>query len=275
MAILEVKDLNFSYEEEGKTIDNVSFSVEEGSYTTIVGHNGSGKSTIAKLIMGLLESASGMITIDGIALNNENLAKIRSRIGIVFQNPDNQFIGATVRDDIAFGLENHCVEPSMMDEIIDTNAALVKMSDFMDQEPTHLSGGQKQRVAIAGVLAMKPKLLIFDEATSMLDPDGKDEIKKVIMKLHKESSLTILSITHDIDEVASSDYVVALDQGKVVLTGTPQEVFQQEKKLKEMKLDIPFSLKLADELKKRGVTVDRCITMEGMVNELCRLRSKM
>lgn len=275
MAILEVKDLNFSYEEEGKTIDNVSFSVEEGSYTTIVGHNGSGKSTIAKLIMGLLESASGTITIDGIALNNENLAKIRSRIGIVFQNPDNQFIGATVRDDIAFGLENHCVEPSMMDEIIDTNAALVKMSDFMDQEPTHLSGGQKQRVAIAGVLAMKPKFLIFDEATSMLDPDGKDEIKKVIMKLHKESSLTILSITHDIDEVASSDYVVALDQGKVVLTGTPQEVFQQEKKLKEMKLDIPFSLKLADELKKRGVTVDRCITMEGMVNELCRLRSKM
>lgn len=275
MAILEVKDLNFSYEEEGKTIDNVSFSVEEGSYTTIVGHNGSGKSTIAKLIMGLLESASGTITIDGIALNNENLAKIRSRIGIVFQNPDNQFIGATVRDDIAFGLENHCVEPSMMDEIIDTNAALVKMSDFMDQEPTHLSGGQKQRVAIAGVLAMKPKLLIFDEATSMLDPDGKDEIKKVIMKLHKESSLTILSITHDIDEVASSDYVVALDQGIVVLTGTPQEVFQQEKKLKEMKLDIPFSLKLADELKKRGVTVDRCITMEGMVNELCRLRSKM
>jgi len=275
MAILEVKDLNFSYEEEGKTIDNVSFSVEEGSYTTIVGHNGSGKSTIAKLIMGLLESASGTITIDGIALNNENLAKIRSRIGIVFQNPDNQFIGATVRDDIAFGLENHCVEPSMMDEIIDTNAALVKMSDFMDQEPTHLSGGQKQRVAIAGVLAMKPKLLIFDEATSMLDPDGKDEIKKVIMKLHKESSLTILSITHDIDEVASSDYVVALDQGKVVLTGAPQEVFQQEKKLKEMKLDIPFSLKLADELKKRGVTVDRCITMEGMVNELCRLRSKM
>lgn len=275
MAILEVKDLNFSYEEEGKTIDNVSFSVEEGSYTTIVGHNGSGKSTIAKLIMGLLESTSGTITIDGIALNNENLAKIRSRIGIVFQNPDNQFIGATVRDDIAFGLENHCVEPSMMDEIIDTNAALVKMSDFMDQEPTHLSGGQKQRVAIAGVLAMKPKLLIFDEATSMLDPDGKDEIKKVIMKLHKESSLTILSITHDIDEVASSDYVVALDQGKVVLTGTPQEVFQQEKKLKEMKLDIPFSLKIADELKKRGVTVDRCITMEGMVNELCRLRSKM
>lgn len=274
MAILEVKDLNFSYEEESKTIDNVSFSVEEGSYTTIVGHNGCGKSTIAKLIMGLLEKESGSIKIDGLELSIENLTKIRSRIGIVFQNPDNQFIGATVRDDIAFGLENHCVDPSAMDEIIDTNAALVKMSDFMDQEPTRLSGGQKQRVAIAGILAMKPKILIFDEATSMLDPDGKAEIKKVIMQLHKESSLTILSITHDIDEVASSDYVIALDDGKVVMTGTPDEIFQQEKKLKAMQLDIPFSLKLRNELKKRGLQTNRHITMEGMVDELCQLRSK-
>lgn len=274
MAILEVKDLNFSYEEESKTIDNVSFSVEEGSYTTIVGHNGCGKSTIAKLIMGLLEKESGSIKIDGLELSIENLTKIRSRIGIVFQNPDNQFIGATVRDDIAFGLENHCVDPSAMDEIIDTNAALVKMSDFMDQEPTRLSGGQKQRVAIAGILAMKPKILIFDEATSMLDPDGKAEIKKVIMQLHKESSLTILSITHDIDEVASSDYVIALDDGKVVMTGTPEEIFQQEKKLKAMQLDIPFSLKLRNELKKRGLQTNRHITMEGMVDELCQLHSK-
>lgn len=273
MAILEVKDLNFAYEEGKKTVKNVSFSVEEGTYTTIVGHNGSGKSTIAKLIMGLLEKESGSIVIDGLELNLDNLSKIRSKIGIVFQNPDNQFIGATVRDDIAFGLENHCVDPSEMDEIIDKNASLVKMNDFMDQEPTHLSGGQKQRVAIAGVLAMKPKILIFDEATSMLDPDGKDEIKKVIKKLHKESSLTILSITHDIDEVAGSDHVIALDEGKVVLNGTPDEVFKEEEKLKEIQLDIPFSLKLRNELKKKGVEVDRCITMEGMVDELCQLRS--
>lgn len=273
MAIVEVKDLNFSYEEGKKTIENVCFSVEEGSYTTIIGHNGSGKSTIAKLIMGLLEKESGSIQIDGLELNLENLSKIRNKIGIVFQNPDNQFIGATVRDDIAFGLENHCVDPKKMDEIIDTNAALVKMSDFMDQEPTHLSGGQKQRVAIAGVLAMKPKVLIFDEATSMLDPDGKDEIKKVIKKLHKESSLTILSITHDIDEVAQSDYVIALDEGHVVLEGKPEEVFKEEKKLKEIQLDIPFSLKLRNALKEKGVEVDRQITMEGMVDELCQLRS--
>lgn len=273
MAIVEVKDLNFSYEEGKKTIENVCFSVGEGSYTTIIGHNGSGKSTIAKLIMGLLEKESGSIQIDGLELNLENLSKIRNKIGIVFQNPDNQFIGATVRDDIAFGLENHCVDPKKMDEIIDTNAALVKMSDFMDQEPTHLSGGQKQRVAIAGVLAMKPKVLIFDEATSMLDPDGKDEIKKVIKKLHKESSLTILSITHDIDEVAQSDYVIALDEGHVVLEGKPEEVFKEEKKLKEIQLDIPFSLKLRNALKEKGVEVDRQITMEGMVDELCQLRS--
>ncbi len=275
MAILEVKDLNFSYEEEGKTIDNVSFSVEEGSYTTIVGHNGSGKSTIAKLIMGLLERKSGSIKIDGLELTVENLNQIRSRIGIVFQNPDNQFIGATVRDDIAFGLENHCVDPSLMDGIIEENAGLVKMLDRLDKEPTHLSGGQKQRVAIAGVLAMKPKILIFDEATSMLDPDGKDEIKKVIMKLHKDSSLTILSITHDIDEVASSDYVIALEKGKVEMTGTPEEIFKQEKRLKEMQLDIPFSLKLREELKKRGVETKRHLSMEGMVDELCQLHSKM
>jgi energy-coupling factor transport system ATP-binding protein len=275
MAILEVKDLNFSYEEEGKTIENVSFSVEEGSYTTIVGHNGSGKSTIAKLIMGLLERKSGSIKIDGLELTVENLNQIRSRIGIVFQNPDNQFIGATVRDDIAFGLENHCVDPSLMDGIIEENAGLVKMLDRLDKEPTHLSGGQKQRVAIAGVLAMKPKILIFDEATSMLDPDGKDEIKKVIMKLHKDSSLTILSITHDIDEVASSDYVIALEKGKVEMTGSPEEIFKQEKRLKEMQLDIPFSLKLREELKKRGVETKRHLSMEGMVDELCQLHSKM
>lgn len=275
MAILEVKDLKFSYEEEGKTIDGVSFSVEEGSYTTIIGHNGSGKSTVAKLIMGLLEKQSGSIVIDGLELNEENINKIRSKIGIVFQNPDNQFIGATVRDDIAFGLENHCVDLKEMDAIIDANASLVKMNAFMDHEPTRLSGGQKQRVAIAGVLAMKPKILIFDEATSMLDPDGKDEIKKVIQKLHKDSSLTILSITHDIDEVAGSDDVIVLDEGKVVMHAKPDEVFQQEKKLKEIQLDIPFSLKLRNVLNKHGLKTGFHITMEGMVEELCQLHSKM
>lgn len=275
MAIIEVKNLNFSYEgndEKEKTIDNVSFSVEKGTYTTIVGHNGSGKSTIAKLIAGLLEKESGTILIDGLELNMENLNAIRSKIGIVFQNPDNQFIGSTVRDDIAFGLENHCVPQDQMDDLINENAARVKMTDYLDQEPSHLSGGQKQRVAIAGVLAMKPEILIFDEATSMLDPQGKDEIKKVIMGLHHEDGnrLTILSITHDIDEVAHSDYVLALNDGKVAMTGTPEEIFADDRKLEEIKLDIPFSVRLCEKLNARGLSVGRHITMEGLVDELCR-----
>ncbi len=275
MGIIEVKNLSFAYDESAKTIDEVSFSIEEGTYTTIIGHNGSGKSTIAKLIAGLLEKASGSIMVDGMELNVENLNKIRSDIGIVFQNPDNQFIGSTVRDDIAFGLENHCVPQEEMDQIIEENAALVGMTKYLNQEPTRLSGGQKQRVAIAGVLAMKPKILIFDEATSMLDPQGKDEIKRVITELHGESKLTILSITHDIDEVAKSDYVIAMDGGHVAITGTPKEVFKDPEKLKKMKLDVPFSLKLSEELQACGLHVSSNITQEGLVEELCQLHSSM
>lgn len=275
MGIVDVRNLTFSYDQETNAVEEVSFSVEKGTYTTIVGHNGSGKSTVAKLITGLLERKSGDIQIEGMELDEEHLRAIRSKIGIVFQNPDNQFIGSTVRDDIAFGLENHCVPQEQMDDLINTYAAKVGMTDYLGSEPTHLSGGQKQRVAIAGVLAMHPDILIFDEATSMLDPQGKAEIKKVIMELHKESGLTILSITHDIDEVVSSDYVIAMHKGHVAMTGTPEEIFRQEKKLEEIQLDLPFSVKLIRELKKDGVKVGRTLTMEGLVDELCRLHSNM
>jgi energy-coupling factor transport system ATP-binding protein len=275
MGIIDVKNLNFSYDENSETINNVSFSVEKGTYTTIIGQNGSGKSTIAKLITGLLEKKSGSIQIDGLDLTLENLNAIRGKIGIVFQNPDNQFIGSTVRDDIAFGLENHQVAQKDMDGIIDANAARVKMTKYLDQEPTRLSGGQKQRVAIAGVLAMKPEILIFDEATAMLDPQGKDEIKKVIMDLHHETGLTIVSITHDIDEVASSDAVIALNDGQVVMTGTPEEIFAQEDKLQSIQLDIPFAMKLEHKLQEKGLKTERQITMEGLLEELCQLHSRM
>ncbi len=275
MGIIEVKNLSFSYDEEDNAVDNVSFSVEEGSYTTIIGHNGSGKSTVAKLIAGLLEKKSGTIVIDSMELNEENLKKIRNRVGIVFQNPDNQFIGSTVRDDIAFGLENHCVPQNEMDGIIEEFASRVRMTDYLNSEPTRLSGGQKQRVAIAGVLAMGPKILIFDEATSMLDPQGKDEIKKVINQIHRKSGLTILSITHDIEEVTSGDYVIAMNDGKIAMTGTPEEIFANEKKLKEIKLDLPFSLKLQKELVKKGLKLEKSLTMEGLVEQLCRLNSNM
>lgn len=274
MGIIDVDKLTFSYDEKTDAVHEVSFSIEKGQYCTIVGHNGSGKSTVAKLLTGLLEKKSGSIVIDGLELNIENLRKIRNKIGIVFQNPDNQFIGSTVRDDIAFGLENHCVEQVEMDPIIEEFSNRVGMHDYLNSEPTRLSGGQKQRVAIAGVLAMHPDIIIFDEATSMLDPQGKDEIKKVIMDLHKERNLTILSITHDIDEVTTSDYVLVMDEGQIILKGTPEEVFKKEEKLKETQFDLPYSMKLAKELDKLGVHIKDRMTMEGMVDELCQLHLK-
>ena len=274
MGIIDVDKLTFSYDEKTDAVHEVSFSIEKGQYCTIVGHNGSGKSTVAKLLTGLLEKKSGSIVTDGLELNIENLRKIRNKIGIVFQNPDNQFIGSTVRDDIAFGLENHCVEQVEMDPIIEEFSNRVGMHDYLNSEPTRLSGGQKQRVAIAGVLAMHPDIIIFDEATSMLDPQGKDEIKKVIMDLHKERNLTILSITHDIDEVTTSDYVLVMDEGQIILKGTPEEVFKKEDKLKETQFDLPYSMKLAKELDKLGVHIKDRMTMEGMVDELCQLHLK-
>ena len=274
MAAVEVKNLTFSYDGETNAVEDISFSVERGKYCTIVGRNGSGKSTVAKLIAGLLEKKSGEILIEGIPLEKENLLDLRQKTGIVFQNPDNQFIGSTVRDDIAFGLENHCVPQEEMDGIIEHFAAEVGMSEYLDSEPARLSGGQKQRVAIAGVLAMHPDVLIFDEATSMLDPQGKDRIKHVIRDLHKDRDLTILSITHDIEEVGMSDQVVLLDQGKLVMSDTPEAVFSSEERIRRTGLDIPFSLKLVKELKRYGVSVDPVLQTDTLVEELCRLRSK-
>ena len=214
--IIDVQHLSFGYDEDTLTIDDISFTIEKGSYTTILGHNGSGKSTIAKLLMGLLEKKSGEIVIGGIPLTEETLNQVRSQIGIVFQNPDNQFIGATVRDDIAFGLENNCVDPALMDDIINEYAKKVNMYEFLDHEPTKLSGGQKQRVAIAGILAMSPSIIILDEATSMLDPKGRNEINALVHQLNKDKNMTIVSITHDIEEAALSDYVILLSDGHIV-----------------------------------------------------------
>lgn len=274
MKQLEVKNLSFSYDESTHAVRNVSFAIEKGSYTTIIGHNGSGKSTIAKLLIGLLEKDGGEILIDDLPLNEENLMEIRSRVGIVFQNPDNQFIGSTVRDDIAFGLENHCVEQSKMDAIITEFAEKVNMTEYLESEPTRLSGGQKQRVAIAGVLAMAPEMIIFDESTSMLDPQGKDEINRVIRQLHAQTQLTIISITHDIEEVAKSDHVLVMDQGEIKMEGTPEEILLRDKELIQLHLDIPFSIKLQQQLKKNGLTIKPEITIEGLVNQLCQFDLK-
>lgn len=273
MNAIEVNNLTFSYDEEVDTIKDISFSIPKGSYTTIIGHNGSGKSTIAKLLIGLLEAKNGNIKILGQELNEENVYDIRSHVGIVFQNPDNQFIGSTVADDIAFGLENHCVPQEKMQAMIEESAQKVGMLDYLDTEPTKLSGGQKQRVAIAGILAMEPEIIIFDESTSMLDPQGKKSINEQIKKLHDEKNITIVSITHDMEEVAQSEYVIVLKDGKVKMSGKPMEIFSHEKELRDMKLDIPFALKFSKELKKEGVLDQEICTLEGVVDALCQLKS--
>lgn len=271
---IEVSNLSFSYTEEGNTIQDVSFSIPKGSYTTIIGHNGSGKSTIAKLIIGLLKAQSGTIRILGMELTPETVYDLRSHVGIVFQNPDNQFIGSTVADDIAFGLENHCVPQEDMQALIEKSAASVGMSDFLQAEPTHLSGGQKQRVAIAGILAMTPDIIIFDESTSMLDPQGKASINAQIKRLHDEKNITILSITHDMEEVAQSQHVIVLNHGVVEMEGTPKEVFAQEAMLKKMQLDIPFALKFSKAMQKEGFSSIHALTLDEVVNQLCQLKSK-
>lgn len=272
--MIEVKNLVFEYAENAKTINDISFDIQKGSYTTILGHNGSGKSTIAKLLMGLLEKKSGIIKVGSIELTEENLYAVRSQIGIVFQNPDNQFIGATVRDDIAFGLENMCVDPKKMDDIINEYAKKVNMLDFLDHEPSKLSGGQKQRVAIAGILAMSPSIIILDEATSMLDPKGKKEINALVHQLNKDKNMTILSITHDIEEAALSDEVILLSDGHIIDQGKPEEVLMKQEQIEKLSLDVPFAYKVSKALQAKGMNISKQINQEKLVKELCQLHSK-
>ncbi len=270
MKALEVQHLKFRYDKETKVFNDLSFDVNKGEYVAIIGHNGSGKSTLAKLIIGLLEAQKGTIKVFDQELNEDNLYQIRNKVGIVFQNPDNQFTGSTVADDIAFGLENHQVPHEQMDDIILKYSQIVGMQEFLNKEPTSLSGGQKQRVAIAGVLAMHPDLIIFDEATAMLDPKGKSEIKQVIKKIKQErNDLTILSITHDIEEAFNADRVIVVDKGEIIFNDNPNNVFKNKDKLLEIKLDIPFSYKLYDELSTLGITLTSN-DEEEMVKELCQ-----
>ncbi|MDD6302343.1 MAG: energy-coupling factor transporter ATPase [Bacillales bacterium] len=266
---IKITNLCFGYDKKTPIFNDLSLHVEKGEYVAIIGHNGSGKSTLAKLIIGLLEASSGKIEIFGKELNEENVYELRSKMGIVFQNPDNQFTGATVADDIAFGLENKCVKTEEMDEIILKYATKVGMEKFLDKEPTALSGGQKQRVAIAGVLAMQPELIIMDESTAMLDPKGKKEIRDIVKSLRSENpNLTVLSITHDIEEAFDSDRVICINHGSIVFNDTPNNVFAHEKELSLMNLSVPFVFQLRNELKRNGISIDT-IDEKEMVNELC------
>lgn len=273
--IIKVENLCFEYEPGLKTIHNISFQIKKGEYVAILGHNGSGKSTIAKLLIGLLEKKSGDIIIDHKELNLENLYKIREKIGIVFQNPDNQFIGATVRDDIAFGLENICIPREKMDELIERYAKRVRMDQFLDHEPTKLSGGQKQRVAIAGILAMSPSIIILDESTSMLDPRGRKEINELIRELKEDREMTIISITHDIEEAKNADRILLLNKGEIVGDDQPETILMNEKLLQDLHLDTPFALKVSRKLKDQGIQINETLNVEELENQLCQLHAKI
>lgn len=273
VSLIEVKNISFSYDNSNEVLKDISFNVEKGKYITLIGHNGSGKTTIAKLLAGLLPLKKGSIIIDGIELNESNINLIRNKLGIIFQNPDNQFIGSTVRDDIAFGLENHQVKSEDMDSIINEYIKKVGLESMLDKEPGSLSGGQKQRVAIAAVLAMKLNIIIFDEATSMLDPKGKEDIKKLMKELHNDSNITIISITHDVEEVLQSDECIVLNEGKIYKQGIPSDIFKNAEELRKIKLDIPFSLKTKYLFSKNHIRLDSN-SLEDMAEELWRLNLK-
>ena len=252
-SVIDVKNLSFRYKESQEYYDvkDITFHVKRGEWLSIVGHNGSGKSTTVRLIDGLLEAESGEIAIDGQRLTEENVWSIRRQIGMVFQNPDNQFVGATVEDDVAFGLENQGLSRQEMKKRVEEALALVGMLDFKKREPARLSGGQKQRVAIAGVVALRPAILILDEATSMLDPEGRRELIETVKGIRKDYDMTVISITHDLEEVAMSDRVLVMKKGSIESTNSPRELFSRND-LDQIGLDDPFSNQLKHSLSQNG-----------------------
>ena len=252
-SIIDVKNLSFRYKESQEYYDvkDITFHVKRGEWLSIVGHNGSGKSTTVRLIDGLLEAESGEIVIDGRRLTEENVWNIRRQIGMVFQNPDNQFVGATVEDDVAFGLENQGLSRQEMKKRVEEALDLVGMPDFKKREPARLSGGQKQRVAIAGVVALRPAILILDEATSMLDPEGRRELIETVKGIRKDYDMTVISITHDLEEVAMSDRVLVMKRGEIESTSSPRELFSRND-LDQIGLDDPFANQLKHSLSQNG-----------------------
>lgn len=275
--IIEVRNLKYKYDSESEnyTLNDVSFQVKKGEWLSIVGHNGSGKSTTVRLIDGLLEAESGDIIISGDKLIAENVWEKRRQIGMVFQNPDNQFVGATVEDDVAFGLENQGLDYNLMVERVQQALELVGMQDFKEREPARLSGGQKQRVAVAGVVALRPDIIILDEATSMLDPEGRLDLIQTVKKIKDSNQLTVISITHDLDEIALSDRVLVMKEGQVESTATPRELFSRED-LEELGLDQPFVNQVKAALCQSGLPLpDSYLTEKELQDQLWALLSKM
>ena len=269
--IIELENIHYRYHEDDarEALAGVSLEIRRGEWLAIIGHNGSGKSTLAKVMNGLIEANKGSVVVNGKTLTEETVFDARRTVGMVFQNPDNQFVGTTVEDDIAFGLENIGLPREEMLERVTKVLDMVKMSDFRTKEPARLSGGQKQRVAIAGVTALEPEVIILDEATSMLDPKGRLEVISTIQKLHKEKKITVISITHDLDEAAQADRVVLMEQGQIQQIGTPKEIFKLGSKLVDKGLDVPFAEKLIEALRERGINIpEEYLDEEGLVEWL-------
>lgn len=274
MSLLELKNVSFSYDKTVDVVKNVSLSVEEGEYVAIIGHNGSGKSTLAKLFNALVKPDSGTVMVDGFDGNDKSsVFEIRKRVGVVFQNPDNQLVASIVEDDVAFGPENLGVPREEIGERIYFALKAVGMEKYRKSTPTRLSGGQKQRIAIAGVLALKPKILVLDESTAMLDPLGRKEVAEVVKKLNKEQKTTVITITHYMDEVVDCDKVFVVNDGKIALCGTPSEIFSKKEQIEKMGLELPLAMRLAEKLKEKGVPLkDGILTERELKDGLCALK---
>ncbi|MGN0318470.1 MAG: energy-coupling factor transporter ATPase [Lachnospira sp.] len=282
MGIVKAEKLTFEYirrDEEGNVeditaaIDNVNIDIKEGDFVAVLGHNGSGKSTFAKHLNALLEPTEGVVWVDGMDTSDDNnTLKVRQTAGMVFQNPDNQIVGTLVDEEVGFGPENIGVPSEEIWARVEKSLKAVGMYAFKDMSPNKLSGGQKQRVAIAGIVAMKPKCIILDEPTAMLDPLGRRDVIRVLHELNKKENVTIILITHYMEEVIDADHVYVMDKGKLVMEGTPREVFSQVERLKELRLDVPQVTELAFELKKSGLPVaDGIMRSEELVKELKRI----
>lgn len=277
--IIKIENVSFTYigsEDQREALSDVNLSINQGEWVSIIGPNGSGKSTLAKTINGLIAPKAGKITVGGQELNDDNVWNIRQMVGMVFQNPDNQFVGSSVQDDVAFGLENLGIPRETMVERIRYALERVGMLEFADKEPARLSGGQKQRVAIAGIVALQPNIIILDEATSMLDPSGRQDVLQTVKDVKNQENLTVISITHDIDEAVESDRIVVMKDGHIKQQGMPSEIFALGNDLIDLGLDLPFPEKLKLSLEKQGIDVpEKYLTEEGMVNWLWTFASKM
>ncbi|MEI7885527.1 MAG: energy-coupling factor transporter ATPase [Clostridia bacterium] len=275
--MIELVDVVHSFESSSnglvEALSHINLKINDGEFLVVLGHNGSGKSTLARHLNGLLQPQHGFIVVDGLEIHDEEqLWEIRKKVGMVFQNPDNQLVATTVEEDVAFGLENLGVPPEEIRKRVDEALERVGMAGFAKREPHHLSGGQKQRVAIAGVIAMKPDYLVLDEPTAMLDPKGRKEVLDTVHSLNKEEGLTVIHITHFMEEAVDADRVLVMENGKIMLAGTPMQVFKQVEELHKLRMDVPLIVELAEQLRQELPLGQDILCLEDMVEELCKLQ---